>query len=209
MDVEQSCSVYNKVNDVKMKQLTPKEVIKHIRKKSPFLFWTGVSLLISFVLILIFLALFKFIKALFFILLFVIIGGYSMIYQRVIRWSLGFELVFTGTVLCGIAYGPLAGAIVGFVGLLLGEILSMKIAPQTIVSFVAIVIVGIMSSVIYNGNVFSTGITLLLLYNLIIMPLYYMMGSNPVKCFAFSATHILFHWWMFKHIAPMILKVMV
>ena len=131
-----------------------------------------------------------------------------MIYQRVIRWSLGFELVFTGTVLCGIAFGPLAGAIVGFMGLLIGEIVSMKIAPQTIVSFVAIVLVGIMSGIIYNGSIFNTGMILIIMYNLIIMPLYYMMGSNPIKCMAFSSTHIIFHWWMFKHIAPHILKVM-
>ena len=191
-----------------MRRLSVKEVIMHFKRRYSLFYLYGWLMIIGFVFVLLFAAFFEYIRAFFFIVAFVIIGGYSMIYQRVIRWSLGVELIFTGTVLCSIAYGPLAGATVGFVGLLLGEILSMKICPQTMISFLAIIIVGVLSHYIYSGSVFTTGIIMLLFYNAMIVPLYYMIGSNPVKLFAFSSTHIIFHFWMFKHIAPLILLIM-
>tara|TARA_Y100000034_G_scaffold106593_1_gene135425 strand:- start:183 stop:743 length:561 start_codon:yes stop_codon:yes gene_type:complete len=182
--------------------------VKKLRKKNPRMYWGIVSFLAICLAITFFILSFNYIRALFFIIFFILIGAFSMWYHVYIKWTLGMELVFSGTVLCSIAYGPLAGAIVGFFGLFLGKLLTMRISPITLLSLIGIIIVGIVAHFIFTGNVSVTGITLLLAYNIILLPLYYMMGGNPIRILTFSATHLLFNWWMLSNVAPMLLKLM-
>ncbi len=182
--------------------------VQKLRNKNPRFYWGVVIFFAICLAITFFILTFNYIRALFFIIFFILAGAFSMWYHVYIKWSLGMELVFSGTILCSIAYGPLAGAMVGFLGLFLGKLLTMKLAPITFLSLIAITIVGIIAHFMFTGNVSVTGITLLLAYNIILLPLYYMMGGNPIRLVAFSATHLLFNWWMLSKVAPILIKLM-
>ncbi|MBI2134176.1 hypothetical protein HYU11_05865 [Candidatus Woesearchaeota archaeon] len=66
------------------------------------------------------------------ILLLTLIASFSTYYKKYIRFTLGFELVTFSTVLTTVAYGPLIGAIVGFVSAVAAEVIPQLIDPSSL-----------------------------------------------------------------------------
>ncbi|MBS1266988.1 MAG: hypothetical protein MAG795_00958 [Candidatus Woesearchaeota archaeon] len=147
-------------------------------------------------------------KALLFVPLLIILASFSMIYNLLIRLSLGFELIMLSTVLCSAAYGPVVGLIVGNISLFFAEILSSKMSYNTFISFIGISIVAVVGAGYSGEGITSWGIMMTILYDLIIIPLYLISGSNPISSIIYVVTHIPFNIWVFYRVAPWLFKIM-
>ncbi len=148
-------------------------------------------------------------KALLFVPLLIVIASFSMVYNLIIRFSFGFELIMLATVLCSVAYGPVVGVLVGFVSLFFAEIISSKMSYNTFISFIGIAVVAIVASSFSGDNISTWGIMMTFLYDIIIVPLYLLSGSNPISSIIYVVTHIPFNVWVFYRIAPWLLRSMV
>jgi len=148
-------------------------------------------------------------KALLIIPLLTILASFSMFYNLFIRVSLGVELVMLATVLCAVVYGPVVGVIVGVISLLFAEVISTKLSYNTFISFIGITIVGFVASLYTGSNIAMWGIAMTIFYDIIIIPIYLLTGSNPTTSFIYVATHIPWNVWVFLFIAPRIYQIMV
>lgn len=148
-------------------------------------------------------------KALLIIPMLTILASFSMIYNLFIRVSLGVELVMMATVLCALVYGPVVGIVVGVVSLFFAEVISTKLSYNTFISFIGIAIVGFVASLYSGSNIAMWGIAMTILYDIIIIPIYLLTGSNPTSSFIYVVTHIPWNVWVFLFIAPRIYQVMV
>jgi len=141
---------------------------------------------------------------------FIALGAVSMLYNRWIKISLGFEFVMLGLVLTAIAFGTVPGLIVGLVGLFLAEILSERFTYSTFVSFAGIIVVALLAHTVFGltNSITATGIILTLIYNLIIIPGYLLLGSSIGRSALFSVTHLIFNIWVFSFIAPLLFRLL-
>lgn len=137
------------------------------------------------------------------------LGAISMIYQRVVRYSIGIELCIFATVISAVAYGSIIGAIVGFVSLFLAEVLSLRIAPNTFIGLAAISLIGLITPLFWPADIFWLGMGMTILYDAAIIPGYILTGSSPVSSGIFLVTHLMFNYWVFANIAPVVVKLIV
>jgi hypothetical protein len=137
--------------------------------------------------------------------LLIIIGFCSLLYNRFLKISLGFELIIFSTVAAGFLYGPLAAFITGAVALFSAEVFNQSFQHATLMSFAGLAAVSLAVPYFAGFGITTLGITMALLYNAVIFPGYLLMGSQPWKCILFSATDIIFNIWVFTSIAPRLL----
>ena len=139
---------------------------------------------------------------------FIVLGVASMMYNRWIRVSLGFELIMFGVVITGMLYGWLQALIVGFIALFFAEVLTNRFTYSTFVSFIGMFVIALVVPSFAGNNVAWVGIGMTLLYDLIILPGYILLGSSPGRSLLFFATHILFNAWIFLTVAPPVMSVL-
>lgn len=152
-----------------------------------------------------------YIKTLVVMVFFIILGAFSMIYNRWIKVSVGVEFVMLGLVVTSAVFGRLPGLIVGLVGLFLAEIIAERFTYSTFVSFIGIAVVGLTAPNVFHwmdDSITSTGIIMTLLYDAIIIPGYLLLGSNLGRSALFTITHIIFNVWVFSFIAPLLVKIL-
>jgi len=140
--------------------------------------------------------------------LFIIIGILSMMYNRWIKVSLGVELIMVGTVLTAVAYGRFPAIIVGFVALFFAEMLSDRFTYSTFISFIGLFVVAMVVPLFGSSSITAIGIWMTLMYDIIILPGYVLLGSSPWRSLLFFVTHIMFNAWVFIVIAPRILPLL-
>jgi hypothetical protein len=132
------------------------------------------------------------------------LGFASLLYNRAIRISLGIELVLMGTVLAGLAYGPLAAFFTGGIALFAAEVFNGSFQHSTLVSFIGLAVVSAAIPVVSASSVSTVGVLMALLYNAVLAPGYLLMGSEPWKVGLFFVTDILFNAWLFILVVPRI-----
>ncbi|MEM3374253.1 MAG: hypothetical protein QW757_06025 [Candidatus Woesearchaeota archaeon] len=119
---------------------------------------------------------------------------------------IGFELCMMAVVLITLAYGRKYGVFVAFASLIGGYILSGSFKPT---SFISIFTLPLISLIVpfFDLPLFYLGILMTIIYDVIILPLYILTGSNIYKSFIFFITHIIFNAWVFYFIAPFFLNI--
>ncbi len=179
------------------------------RRNLSFMFYAIVGIAIIFILTILSLFLLKNIKMIFFILLLMFLGVVTDSINRFMPFSVGFELIMMGTILAARAYSPLIGIMVGVLSLTISELFIMRFKVGLLFSYLGIMIVAFLSHIFSEGDITRTGITLTVIYDMIILPGYYFTGSNPVKLAIFAGTHIAFNIWVFTKLAPFFLGLMI
>jgi hypothetical protein len=149
-----------------------------------------------------------YIKAIMVMAALILLGFLSLLYNRVIRISLGFELIMLITVLAGVMYGPFAAFFVGATALFAVEVFNQSLQHSTVVSFIGLAVVSFAISYLNEMNISALGIIVTLLYNAVIAPGYLLMGSAPWKTLLFTATDIPFNIWVFLVIAPRLIELL-
>jgi len=135
---------------------------------------------------------------------FIVLGSVSMMYNRWIKVSLGVEFIMLGIVVTGMLYGRWQALIVGIVALFFAEVLSDRFTYSTFVSFIGIFVVAMVIPLLITW----VGIWMTLLYDVIILPGYMLLGSSPWRSLLFFTTHIFFNAWIFMVVAPRILQLL-
>lgn len=165
----------------------------------------------AFVSIILLLLFWSYIKVIIVMLLFVAAGAFSMIYNRWVKVSLGVELVMLGLVLSAVLYGRLEAIIVSFAGLFFAEVISGRMTYSTFVSFIGLAVVSLVTYNFYeyfDKNITTVGIAMTILYDAIILPGYILLGSSPARSLLFFVTHVLFNFWIFAFVAPLLFKIL-
>ncbi|MBI3033948.1 hypothetical protein HYY72_02215 [Candidatus Woesearchaeota archaeon] len=65
------------------------------------------------------------------IIVLILVASFSTYYKKYVKFTLGFELVTFATVLTTVAYGPMVGALVGFVSSIAAEVIPQLIDPSS------------------------------------------------------------------------------
>ncbi|MEM4397247.1 MAG: hypothetical protein QW757_01320 [Candidatus Woesearchaeota archaeon] len=111
-------------------------------------------------------------------------------------------------VLTTLAYGRKYGVFVAFASLIGGYVLSENFKPS---SFISIFTLPLISLIVpfFDLPMFYLGIIMTIIYDIIILPLYILMGSNIYKSIVFFITHLIFNAWVFYFFAPIIYNIMI
>ncbi|MFH1182321.1 MAG: hypothetical protein V1702_05150 [Candidatus Woesearchaeota archaeon] len=147
---------------------------------------------------------FSYVKPLVAIAFFIIIGAASLLYNRFIKVSLGFELIMLVTVLAGFLYGIPAALITGVTAMFLAFLVTGHFTQGSIVSFIGIAAVSLLIPFFKGMGITTAGIILTVVYDAIIAAGYLALGSRIERTALFVATHILFNIWVFMVLAPRI-----
>ena len=135
-----------------------------------------------------------------------VLASVSLIYNRWLKVSLGFEFIMMATILTGVRFGPVAGALMGFFSLFTAELLAGRFTGSTVISLIAIVAVGFLTQFFKGAPIFVTGMALVIIYDAIIAPLYILTGSSPGRTGLFVLTHIIWNIWVFLVWVPIIIS---
>ncbi|MBI2176454.1 hypothetical protein HYU40_03880 [Candidatus Woesearchaeota archaeon] len=121
-----------------------------------------------------------------------IIAVFSTFYKRFMRVPPAIELVTFSTVMVGISYGPVTGAIFGAVITLAAEIFNSGVDAFIIGYIPARAIVGAVSAFFPAANIVTLGLWMSVLYNLVAQPLYALQSDAElrVKLLAFVIINI-------------------
>ena len=181
-----------------------KEIKSWASSPIPFL-WERRIIIAFIVPVVIFIFLFwNLVEALLVMGAFIFLGVASLMYNRWVKVSLGVELIMLGVVITGMLYGWPAALAVGFTSLFFSEVLTNRFTHSTFVSFIGMFVVAIVAPQFEGRDVRWVGIGMTLLYDAIILPGYLLLGSSPGRSLLFLATHILFNFWIFWTVAPVI-----
>lgn len=134
-------------------------------------------------------------------------GAISRVWQRFFPLEFGIELVMLATVVSGVTYGAAAGLIVGFISLVLSTLLTQEDPGKMWPAFLAISIIGILSGTLSVVNLSLWGVIFTVIYDAIISVIYISSGHSAIKTLVFDATHIAFNYFVFYHIAPVLISI--
>jgi hypothetical protein len=137
-----------------------------------------------------------------------ILGSLSLFYKRFFEYRIGIEFVFPGTVLCAIAYGPLAGVIVGNVSNFMAELISARPDERVIPAQISYTIVALITPFVWNGNLFATGMILWVIYHLVMQPMMMVFGGDLFKTVLYVVTSFFWTIIFIFRIAPLLLPLM-
>jgi hypothetical protein len=130
------------------------------------------------------LILLKDIKAVVVITVLGLLASYSTIYKRALRIPSAIELMTFGTVITGIAYGPTAGMVFGFVTNLAAEIISSGMDIFTFLYIFVRAFIGFLAWHLYwtyNLDVVTVGIISSCIFTFITAPFYMLPGDFEAK----------------------------
>ena len=168
-----------------------------------------------FVLLILFLILAFFVsnfKKYFFTILLIVIASLSFLPQRYFKFFnyIGFEFCMMSVVLITLSYGRIYGVFSAFVSITAGYILSGSFKPSSFISIFALPFVAFIIPFFnaFNLSIFYLGILMTIIYDIIILPLYLLMGSRFYTTIIFFITHIIFNAWVFTFIAPFVFSIM-
>lgn len=149
-------------------------------------------------------------KAVLFFVLLNLMASVSMLYLKISRHAhyVGVELCTLATVLTALTYGPVAGAVTGLISISSALILSGYFKPSYFISVLTLPLIGLIAPLFSNLLLWQAGMLSVLIYDLIVLPLYVIMGSRIPSSVVFFITHILFNYWVFTTIAPVLFKLM-
>lgn len=135
-----------------------------------------------------------------------LIAVLSTIYKRFMRVPPAVELVTFSTVMVGISYGPVTGAVFGAVITLAAEIFNSGVDAFIIGYIPARAIVGAVSAFFPAANIIGLGLWMSILYNLVAQPLYALQSDAELrmKLLAFVIINISSNFIIFSLLGPFV-----
>ncbi len=143
---------------------------------------------------------FLLLKNVFIILLLLVIGAISLLHNIFTRNTIGFELCIFATVFCAINFGAGAGIFVGIFSVLIGFMLSGNVDEGILLILIVFILIGFFASMFSFENIFIVGLVATIVYDIIIVGFYILMGSSPIKNISYFLTHVLLNYYIFKYL---------
>lgn len=127
---------------------------------------------------------------LFWLIIFIILGGVSMIPQKYTAYQIGIELCTLFTIIAGMKFGPMYGAIVGLFSFTLGNILTYQLGPIDFIDSLYYLLLGIVSS-FFSFDLFAlSGILATIGFDIYSAIVYWLFGRPLMIGMIFYITHI-------------------
>ena len=128
------------------------------------------------------------------------IAVFSTIYKRFMRVPPAVELVTFATVMVGVAYGPVTGALFGAIITVVAEIMNSGIDAFIIGYVPGRAVVGFVSAFFPTANIVTLGLLMSILYNAVAQPLYAFQSDAELrfKLLAFVVVNISFNFIVFS-----------
>lgn len=143
------------------------------------------------------------------VLILFFLGAISTMHKRFISIGIGCECYVFGSVIVSIIYGPKAGALFGFITSFVSTGLSGRIIAPTFSLFIATAIIGYVSNPLYGiFGIFALGMIMTLLFNLIVLPVYFFLGTPIFKVVVHFFSNVFLNILLFKYFAPLFLMLM-
>jgi hypothetical protein len=156
------------------KQVT--ELVRNLRRAM-----TPKAILLIVIVVLILIILGRNLKNILLVLALGLAASYSTIYKRSFRVPSAVELVTFGTVITGIAYGPVVGAAFGVITTFSSEIISSGIDVFTIFYAFARAITGVVSFYLGGLGMVPLGMIGVGIFNVICQPIYQLSGDVEAR----------------------------
>ncbi len=119
----------------------------------------------------------------------------------------GMEFVMPTIFIVSVKYGMLAGMIVGSIVLALHVVLAGDALERRIPSFLGVMAAVMVSTKLSRyGSYGIIGIAIALAFDAATMPLYYFLGAKAPRILAFMTTHLMFNYFSFKYLVPLLLS---
>jgi len=149
-------------------------------------------------------------KAILFFVLLNLLAAVSMLYLKISKHAhyVGIELCMMATVLISLKYGVVLGVITGFISITSALIISGYFKPTYFVSVLTMPLIGLIVHLFPGMVLWQLGVLMTIIYDAIVLPLYILMGSRISSSIVFFITHVLFNYWVFTTIAPIIFSFM-
>lgn len=151
---------------------------------------------------------FKYSKALFFILLFIALNSIMGLYKAFFYIPIEIELISLGTILCTLSFGLKEGLTVGVIGSLLAAVVNGTISYLTIPMVVGYCFMAFITPVFSGVGAMAGGITIVLITNVLIFIVYQFMGYDLFSNFTFSISNIVWNLLLFLRVAPFLFSIM-
>jgi hypothetical protein len=119
----------------------------------------------------------------------------------------GLELVTFTTVVAGVMYGIIPGAIVGIVLVVIHDLLSHRIAGYLLIVVPLFGAIGALASVFAGADIVLLGMGLTIFSHIIFVLWQSMTHRFPVTYMPYLAANVLLNFFLFKNFAPTILSI--
>lgn len=129
----------------------------------------------------------------------------SLLHNIFTRNMFGFELVTFSTVFCAMKFGAAAGIFVGVFAILIGMMLSRNIDEGIFLMMIGFAAIGFVASLFDISHIFIVGFLATIVYDIIVVGFYILMGSNAIKSVSYAFTHIMLNYFIFMYV-PQFLK---
>ncbi len=174
------------------------------KNKTPFL--------IGLFAMLIFIALGTSAKGAIMAIILTIIASFSTYYKRYVKFTMGFELVTLATVLTTVAYGPLIGALVGFVSATAAEVIPQMIDPSSFFWILSLIVSAFAVAFFHGMGVplFWLGFVSLTIQFIMTEPIRFFSGDSYLKTMSIVNIVTTTAWTVlwFKVVAPILIGIM-
>ncbi len=141
------------------------------------------------------------------VVVFIILASFSTFYHNYFRSPINFELAKLFTVTAAVAYGAVAGVIVGALSVIISRALSGRFDQDTVTSLAAMAIIAVLANAFRTANIAVLGIALVFVYYLLILPFIFLFGENRMREAVYIGTNIAFNVILFINVAPFLIKV--
>lgn len=144
------------------------------------------------------------------IIIFILLAGVSKFYHRFFKSSLGLSLVLFTTIMTMLIYNNLIlGFIVAWLGLLLADFIGNKLSYTSLVSIFILSFIVLISSFFVNLPLITAYIVLTIIFEILSIILYYLMGSSPQKIIIYLVSHLLFNLFLILTFAEKIKEIII
>ena len=124
----------------------------------------------------------------------------SLLHNMFTRNLVGFELCTFAAVFCAMKFGAGAGIFVGVFSILIGMLLSGNIDEGIILMMIGFAAIGFFASLFDFSKIFAVGMAATIIYDIIVVGFYILMGSSPVKNASYFLTHLILNFYIFKYL---------
>ncbi len=141
------------------------------------------------------------------IIAFILISGISKIYHKFFKSTLGIDLVFFTTAVISVAYNNLfLSLFVGWSGLILADSLGTKFTHFSLVTLIGLSAVSLISGTVLFLPAVTALIVLMIVFEIITIIFYFIMGSSADKIAVFFFSHLLFNLFLILNFSTDIIK---
>jgi hypothetical protein len=147
---------------------------------------------------------FSILKNILLIVFLIAIASVSKMYHRLFRSHLGIDLVFFSCIIAAYRFGTATGLFVGWTSLVAADLLAGRFSHTSLISLIGLGTISIITPLFSEIPFITAGIIITVIYEIIVLPLYFLLGSDLFKILTFLVSHLVFNVFVITNVAQLI-----